>query len=367
MVRAWAETEFYFALIKLIMVVGIIILCICLDLGAGPAGHMTGFQYWRNPGPAAEYLVGGAAGRFCGYWSATIASLYSYANCEAISLLVAETSAPRRGMVKATKRVFVRIFACYLGICFAVGLVVASNDPLIISSSPFVVAVRRAGIRGLESVINAGILISAWSAADSLVLNGSRSLICLAQDGHAPEIFLRVHRWGVPYVAVLFVCVWIALAYMSVSETAETVFQWAVSFSSSGILWIWGAININCLQVYYGMKKQGIPRSQLPWPTWGQPYSAWLGLGGCVLFLITGGYSIFIPGKFSAQVLVSAYACPLLDLALLIGYMVFWSGWDWTKLQDVPILPWLIQFHDNPEPPEIPQKTWKKWVTFIWA
>ena len=69
-------------------------------------------------------------------------------------------------------------------------------------SSPFVVGVTNAGIRTLDSIINAVILASAWSAGNAFLYASSRSLCSLAVSGNAPRIFTRCNSWGVPYVAV---------------------------------------------------------------------------------------------------------------------------------------------------------------------
>lgn len=48
----------------------------------------------------------------------------------------------------------------------------------------------------------------------------------MARERHAPKIFLRVNRFGVPYVAVLFLSAFLCLAYMTLSDNASTVFSW---------------------------------------------------------------------------------------------------------------------------------------------
>lgn len=77
-----------------------------------------------------------------------------------------------------------------------------------------VIAASRAGIKVVPHIINAVVLTSAWSSGNSGMLGSSRSLYGLAREGHAPKIFLRVNRFGIPYVAVLFICCFIALGYM---------------------------------------------------------------------------------------------------------------------------------------------------------
>lgn len=65
---------------------------------------------------------------------------------------------PRRNIPKAVKRVYVRILLFYIGGVAVVGLLVPSNEPDLsltesdAAKSPFVIAIRKAGIVGLPSV-----------------------------------------------------------------------------------------------------------------------------------------------------------------------------------------------------------------------
>ena len=47
----YGECEFWFASIKVITIVGLILLGIILSAGGGPSGEVIGFKYWRDPGP----------------------------------------------------------------------------------------------------------------------------------------------------------------------------------------------------------------------------------------------------------------------------------------------------------------------------
>ena len=94
----------------------------------------------------------------------------------------------------------------------------------------------------------------------------------LARDGRAPKVFTRVNRWGVPYIAVIFMSLWICLGFMSLSNGAATVFGWLQSLVAVSALVYWSIINIVFLRFYYAMKKQGISRDRLPWKGPLQPY-----------------------------------------------------------------------------------------------
>lgn len=188
----------------------------------------------------------------------------------------------------------------------------------------------------------------------------------MARMGKAPKIFLKVHRWGVPWVGVTYACLWIPLAYTCVADSSTKVFSWLSSIVSSCALWGWLTICINALCLHYGMKKQNIARSELPWSPWGQPYLGWAGLGLCIFVLLTNGFSIFVKHEFSAQEMVSAYASPVINILIFTGWKL-WKRTKWVKSEDVPIRPWIIQAQNNPEPEPKPQPKWLKALTFLWS
>ncbi|CDW97980.1 hypothetical protein, partial [Sporisorium scitamineum] len=76
--RAYGEAEFWFASIKIITIVGLILLSICIDLGVGKQGRL-GFRYWKNPGPLHQYNgISGSLGRFLGFFSVLINAAFSF-------------------------------------------------------------------------------------------------------------------------------------------------------------------------------------------------------------------------------------------------------------------------------------------------
>lgn len=49
-VKIYAETEFWFASLKVIMIIGLLIMSFVLAVGGGPSHEAIGFRYWNNPG-----------------------------------------------------------------------------------------------------------------------------------------------------------------------------------------------------------------------------------------------------------------------------------------------------------------------------
>lgn len=108
------------------------------------------------------------------------------------------------------------------------------------------------------------------------MLGGSRILYGLACDGRAPKIFKRINRYHIPYVCVILLGSFCALAYMTLSDSASTVFDWFQNLVAVSAYTNWIVITGVYLRFYYALKKQGISRDELPWKSPFQPYSAWV-------------------------------------------------------------------------------------------
>ena len=101
------------------------------------------------------------------------------------------------------------------------------------AASPFVVAIRLAGIKFLPAFINGCILLFVFSAANSDVYIGSRTLFQLAVQGQAPKIFKRVDKRGIPIYALMTCVAFLALSYICVSSSALTIFRYFTSLVST--------------------------------------------------------------------------------------------------------------------------------------
>ncbi|KAJ5692885.1 hypothetical protein N7462_002308 [Penicillium macrosclerotiorum] len=370
-VRVYGELEFFFSIMKIMLIIGINLMALVITCGGGPNHKSIGFQYWRDPGPLVQYLgITGVLGRFLGVWTSLNSALYAYSGIETITVAASETKSPRQAIPKAAKRIFVRILIFYIVSIFMVGLVVPSNDPKLsndsgtASESPFVIAATNAGIKVVPSIINAVIITSAWSSGNSNILGGSRVLVGLAMNGHAPKFFTRLNRFSVPWIAISLYGLFMCLGYMSLSSTANTVFDWLQDLVSITTLTNWLSILITYLRFYYGCKKQGISRNSLPWATPFQPYISWASLFLLSLFLITGGYSTFIKGNWDDESFVSSYINIPLFLIFYFGYKLFRKT-KIVPLEDIPIQPFIDIANRNPEPEPAPKKGLRK-LNILW-
>ena len=249
----YGEAEFWFASLKIIAIIGLIILGVVLFFGGGPNHDRLGFRYWQRPGAFVEpYLVPNVnTGRFLAFWTALIKSGFSFIfSPELITTAAGEAVAPRRNIPKATNRFIYRLFAFYVLGSLVIGVTVAYNDKNLLQgvasggsgagASPFVVGIQNAGIAGLNHVINAAILISAFSSGNSWVYAGSRTLYSMACEGQAPKFFTRCTKHGVPYNAVLITWSIGLLSFLNLSASGATVFYWFTNITTIGgfISWV---------------------------------------------------------------------------------------------------------------------------------
>lgn len=370
-IAVYGEVEFAFALLKILMIIGIVIMGLVIDLGGVPGQERLGFRYWKNPGPFVEYLTTGSLGKFLGFWAVMNRAVYSFSGVESVSVAACETQSPRQNIPRACKRVFARVVVFYILAVLIVGMLVPSNDPELgydsgnASTSPFVLAATRAGIKVVPSIINAVVLTSAWSSSNQAMLAGTRILYALALKKQAPQIFLKTTTWGIPWVCVVLQTAIAALAYMSLSNGALTVFYWFLMLTSAGVLISWSVIVFNHIRLHQALKAQGIPRTALPWTNSWTVYSSWFALVICILCLFTGGFTVFVKGHWDVGSFVSAY----LDIPIVVLAYFGWKFFKGTKildLQDIPIRAALEEIRMNPEE-KIPPTTGLRRLNILWG
>ncbi|KAF5245551.1 hypothetical protein FANTH_7303 [Fusarium anthophilum] len=354
-VRVFGEVEFWFALLKILLVVFLIILGLVINLGGVPGTERIGFRYWKDPGPFVEYIASGSWGQFLGYWSVMTSAVFSFAGVESIAMAAAETRNPARAIPKACKNVFIRILVFYILAILIVGMLVRSDDERLndqsgaAGQSPFVIAASAAGIPAIPSVVNAVVITSAWSASNQSLLAGTRVLYGLALKRQAPQIFLRTTAWGVPYVCVLFFTCFMFLSFMSLSNGAMTVFWWLVDLTAAGVLISWASILLNHIRLRLAMKKQGIPIEKLPWHNSWTFYSSCAGLFMTLLILLTGGFRVFTRGNWDPVGFVSSY----LDIPLVTAAYVIWKFVKKTKVVPLAEIPLQDAFRKSEEDHEV--------------
>ncbi|KXX73921.1 Proline-specific permease [Madurella mycetomatis] len=370
-VGVFGEAEFWFASIKLITIIGLIIVGIVIMAGGAPNGDAIGFAYWHDPGAFKEYMATGSTGRFLAYWTAFIRAGFSFITSpELIGLAAGETVAPRRNIPKAARRFLARLALFYGVSSLIIGAIVPSTDENLLNpdsnanASPWVIGIQRAGIVGLNHVINAAILTSAWSAGNAFLYSGSRVLFSMAATGQAPRIFTKTTRRGVPYMAVLATWSVGLLAYMNVSESGGQVFAWFMNVSTISGFIAWIVVMITYLRFRAGMSYQGLMETR-PFKTIGQPYATWFILLIVSLLTLTNGFQVFVEGQWNYRDFLAAYITIPAFLILYIGHKVWSRTFRFAKpAHEIDVVTGKKEMDDlcaNDKPPVA-----KNWVQRAW-
>jgi len=337
---AWfGEAEFYLAMGKVLLILGLIAFTFVTMLGGNPLGDRYGFRYWRDPGPMAEYLHTGALGRFTGFVQAIIGAAFIIAGPEYISMVAGEAINPRKVMPRAFNSIIYRLVFFFIVGALCVGIVVPYNSPQLIGAlgpsaarSPYVIAMRRMQITVLPDIVNALILTSIFSAGNAYVYGTSRSLYALALKGQAPKIFTRRNRNGNPYLCVLMANALSCLAYLSVSAGTARVLGWWVSLVTASQLLNWIFMTSSWIRFNAAMKAQGFDRATfLPYRSRLMPYAAWYGLVMSIIVLGISGYYTFLETGSNFPVDEFFFSYGMIFICAILG--VGWKIIKRTKFQ----------------------------------
>jgi len=252
--------------------------------------------------------------------------------------------------------VFWRIVIFYILGILITGMLVPYDDPDLLNGggtaaqSPYVIAIRRAGIRTLPSIINAAIFTSAFSAGNSFLFCSSRILYGLSIRGQAPRIFSYCTKNGLPIVAVLTCCCFSLLSFMNVSSGAAKVFNWFVNLSTTAGFFTWWSINLTYIQFWRGHRAQGRDRRELAYYNPLQPGLAIWGVFWTTIFILVNGYKVFF--VWNTQDFLTAYISIPIFFFLWIGWSVYMrtSFWRPEEMDFVTGIP-TIEETDAPEIP----------------
>lgn len=108
-VKYFGEFEFWFAFVKIIAIVGLVLMCLVVALGGGPDHDRRGFRYWRDEPFNSTYLdFSGSKSRFLGFWAVLTQAAFSYGGMETLASIALEAENPRVTMRTAVRAIFYR-------------------------------------------------------------------------------------------------------------------------------------------------------------------------------------------------------------------------------------------------------------------
>lgn len=244
-----------------------------------------------------------------------------------LDLTTGEMAAPPQTLPKAARRYIYRILFFYISSVLAIGVICPSNDPDLTSggkgagASPFVVAIKNAGIPVLDSVISTGILVSAWSSGNYFFYMATRSLYSQALAGNAPSWFLACTKGGIPYRCVMAIALFCPIAYLSLGSSSAVAFNWFINFTNPSGFISWTCCCIVHLRFCKACKAQNI--TNLPYSSELQPWESYFGLVFFPFLALLNGFDVFFPENWSTSSFFTTYVGIPLFLAFYVGHRIY--------------------------------------------
>src|SRR5476651_1680580 len=310
-VKVFGEAEFWFAIVKVVAIVGMIALggYLLVSGTGGPQASVS--NLWSHGG----FFPNGVSGLLM----SLCFIMFAFGGLELVGITAAEASEPRTVIPKAINQVVYRILIFYVG-ALTVLLSLYPWDQLLqtlgasgdaYSGSPFVQIFSLIGSDTAAQILNFVVLTAALSVYNSGVYCNSRMLYGLAEQGDAPKSLMKLNKQGVPLralgISALITMLSVLVNYLAPHEALELLFALVVA----SLMINWTLISLTHLKFRKVMGQQGVvPGFKSFW----FPFSNYL----CLAFMAMIIWVMWmIPG-----IRASVIAIPVWVLIIYVFYRV---------------------------------------------
>ena len=236
-VKLFGEMEFWFAIIKIVAIVALIvtgIVLVAIHYPSPGGGTASLSNIWEG-----GMFPKGLSGFFAGFQIA----VFAFVGIELVGTAAAETHDPHKVLPRAINAIPLRIIMFYV-LALMVIMAVTPWTHVVADRSPFVEMFMLIGLPAAASIVNFVVLTSAASSANSGIFSTSRMLYGLAEQGVAHRTFGRLSARAVPTSGLFFSCfcllVGVALIYLI--PNVMTVFTMVTTVSAILFMFVWTII-----------------------------------------------------------------------------------------------------------------------------
>ncbi|USK82543.1 amino acid permease [Peribacillus frigoritolerans] len=239
--RAFAETEFWFASIKVSAIVLFII------LGGGAMFGLIDMKGEQAAPLLSNFTnFGLLPNGFVGFLMTMITVNFAFQGTELIGIAAGESEDPGKNIPKSIRAIVWRTLFFYVLAIFVLSGIIPYKEAGVIQS-PFVLVFDKIGIPYASDIMNFVILTALLSVANSGVYASTRILWSLSHDNMAPSALGELNKNGVPKNALLLTMSVALLSLLSGLVAEDTVFLWLISLAGLGTIVSWIAITVSQL------------------------------------------------------------------------------------------------------------------------
>ncbi|QDX96428.1 amino acid permease [Pectobacterium carotovorum subsp. carotovorum] len=301
-VKVYGEMEFWFAIIKVAAIIGMIVFggWLLLSGTGGPEATVT--NLWAQGG----FFPNGVPGLVM----AMAVIMFSFGGLELVGITAAEADDPEKSIPRATNQVIYRILIFYIG-SLAILLSLYPWGKVVEGGSPFVMIFHELNSNVVATVLNIVVLTAALSVYNSCVYCNSRMLFGLAKQGNGPKVLKTVDGRGVPVVAIGISALATALCVLINYLIPGKAFELLMALVVSALVINWAMISLAHLKFRAQKDKEGTVTKfkALLYP---------LGNYLCLLFLA----GILVIMFLTPGIQISVMLIPVWLVILGVGYFI---------------------------------------------
>lgn len=275
-VARFGEFEFWFALVKVVVIVLFLVIGVLAVVGWLPGSGAIGLSNLTSHG---GFLPQGWNGVVAGL----LAVLFAFGGLEVITIAAAESDNPAHAVGRAVRSAVWRIAFFYVGSMIVVVTVLPWND-VRIGQSPFVAVLDEIGIPAAVQIMNAVVLVALLSALNANMFSAARMIFSLARRGFAPGAVAHVNSRGVPAVAVVASAAFGFVAVVLNMVWPDTIFLYMLNAAGAVLLLVW--IFVACAQLRLRKVLERTAPATLTVKMWGYPYLTLVALAAMVAILV---------------------------------------------------------------------------------
>ncbi|MEC5317384.1 amino acid permease [Brenneria populi subsp. brevivirga] len=301
-VKIYGEMEFWFAIIKVAAIIGMIVFggWLLISGAGGPEATVT--NLWAQGG----FFPNGTTGLLM----AMAVIMFSFGGLELVGITAAEADNPEKSIPRATNQVLYRILIFYIG-SLTILLSLYPWGKVVEGGSPFVMIFHELNSNVVATVLNIVVLTAALSVYNSCVYCNSRMLYGLANQGNGPKVLKTVDARGVPVVAIGVSALATALCVLINYLIPGKAFELLMALVVSALVINWAMISLAHLKFRAKKDSEGtVTRFKaLLYP---------LGNYICLLFLA----GILVIMYLTPGIRISVILIPVWLVILAVGYAV---------------------------------------------
>ncbi|GKW16055.1 proline-specific permease ProY [Pectobacterium actinidiae] len=303
-VKAFGELEFWLSFFKVATIIIMIAAGIGIIIwGIGNGGEPTGIHnLWSNGG----FFSNGVMGMILSLQLV----MFAYGGVEIIGITAGEAKDPQKSIPRAINSVPWRILVFYVGTLFVIMSIYPWNQ-VGTNGSPFVLTFQHMGITAAAGILNFVVITASLSAINSDVFGVGRMLHGMAEQGHAPKVFSRISKRGIPWVTVVVMMTALLVAVYLNYIMPGKVFLVIASLATFATVWVW--IMILFSQIAFRRRLSSDEVKALAFPLRGGIATSVFGI--IFLFFIIGLIGYFPDTR------VSLYVGIIWIVLLLVGYV----------------------------------------------